>query len=310
MRIVLAPLALALLMGPAALAQVKAKAPAKTPLKAPAPVATVLPAKVSLGQIHDRRSDGSFFKRLEINLELPDIPAAEVAAARTVVKTAVDDTGRNLVPDDSGKGGLQPTMQGRPGGTAEKPEPAKVTLELKNPARKANVVTSLTGEIELYMPGKDPNSIATIPKFQAQAGRPLASPALKANGIEITVMGKEQLEAEKNRQLDKLKLEAKKKGIAGETLEERIADFSSEFLKPEEGEVVLKVQGPEGRIHEIVYVNAAGEEKRAMMSEKQGFTVLSTWGEKPGPDWGLRVRMKTPKTLVRYSYALKDIPLP
>jgi hypothetical protein len=310
MKAVLAPLALALLMDPAALAQAKAKAPAKAPLKAPAPVASVLPAKVSLGQVHDRRSDGSFFKRLEIDLELPEIPAADVTAARTVVKTAVDDTGRNLVPDDSGKGGLQPTMQGRPGGTAEKPEPVKVTLELKNPARKANVVASLTGEIELYMPGKDPNSIATIPKFQAQAGRPLASSALKANGIEITVMGKEQLEAEKNRQLDKLKLEAKKKGIAGETLEERIADFSSEFLKPEEGEVVLKVQGPEGRIHEIVYVNAAGEEKRVMMSDKQGFTVLSTWGEKPGPDWSLRVRMKSPKTLVRYSYALKDVPLP
>lgn len=310
MKALLAPLALALLMSPTALAQKKTKPPAKAPLTAPAPLASALPAKVSLGQIHDRRSDGSFFKRLEINLELPEIPAADVAAARTVVKSAVDDTGRNLVPDDSEKSSLQPTMQGRPGGAAEKPEPAKVTLELKNPARKANVVASLTGEIELYMPGKDPNSIATVPKFTAQAGKPLASPALKANGVGITVMGKEQLEAEKKRQLDKLKLEAKKQGITGEALEERIADFSSEFLKPDEGDVVLKVQGPEGKIQEIAYVDAAGEEKRAMASDKQGFTVLSTWGEKPGPDWSLRVRMKTPKTLVRYSFALKDVPLP
>jgi hypothetical protein len=310
MRIVLAPLALTLLIDPTLLAQAKVKAPARAPLKAPAPLAYVAPAKVTLGQVHDRRSDGSFFKRLEINLELPDIPAADVAAARTVVTTSVDDTGRNLVPEDSGKGGLQPIMQGRFGGSAEKSEPVKVTLELKNPARKANVVTSVAGEIELYMPGKDPNSVATIPKFTAQAGRPLADPALKANGVEITLVGKEQLDAEKKRQLEKLKQEAKKQGLSGEALEERIADFSSEFLKPDEGDVVLRVHAPEGRIQQIVYVDAAGQEKLASKSEKQGFTVLSTWGEKPGPDWSLRVRMKTPKTLVRHSYALKDVPLP
>jgi hypothetical protein len=310
MKTVLAPLAFALLIDPTALAQAKAKAPARAPLKAPAPLAYVPPAKVTLGQVHDRRSDGSFFKRLEINLELPDIPAADVAAARTVVTTAVDDTGRNLVPDDSGKGGLQPTQQGRFGGSAEKSEPLKLTLELKNPARKANVVTSVAGEIELYMPGKDPTSIATIPKFTAQAGRPLADPALKANGVEIALVGKEQLEAEKKRQLEKLKQDANKKKIAGETLEEMIAEFSSEFLKPDEGDVVLKVHAPEGRIQQIVYVDAAGQEKLASMSDKQGFTVLSTWGEKPGSDWSLRVRMKSPKTLVRYSYALKDVPLP
>jgi hypothetical protein len=310
MRIVLASLALALLTAPTAQAQKKTKPPARTPLSAPAPLSSVLPAKVSVVQVHDRRSDGSFFKRLEIDLELPEIPAADVAAARTLVTAAVDDTGRTLVPEDSGKGPFQPIQQGRPGASADKPERARVTLELKNPARKANVVASVTGEIEFYMPGRDPNSVATIPKFTAQAGKPFSDPALKANGIAITVMGKDQLEAEKKRQLEKLRQEMKKEGIKGEALEERIADLSSEFLKPEEGEVVLKVQSPEGRIQQMVYVDPAGEEKRAMMSDKQGFTVLSTWGEKPGPDWSLRVRMKTPKTLVRYSCSLKDVPLP
>ena len=310
MKSVLAPLALALLIAPTALAQSKAKAPAKAPLKAPEPMASVPAARVSLGQVRDRRSDSSPFKGLEINLELPEIPAADVTAVRTVVESAVDDTGRNLVPDDSGKGGFRPTQSGSFGAPAEKPQPSGVTLELKNPARKANVVRSVTGEIELYMPGKDPNGIATVPKFMAQAGTPLTSPALKANGVEISVVGKAQLEAEKKRELDKLRQDAKKKRTAPEALEEMVAEFNSEFLKPEEGEVVLKVKAPEGRIHEIAYVDGAGEEKRVSMSEKQGFTVLSTWGEKPGPDWSLRVRMKTPRTLARYSFALKDVPLP
>jgi hypothetical protein len=312
MTVVLASLALALLMGPTALAASRATAPDQETLQAPAPLAYTPPTKVSLGQVHDRRSDGTFFNRLEIHLELPEISAADVAAVRTIVTTAVDDTGRNLVPDDTGKAGLQPTRrpQGRFGGSAKETRPASVTLELKNPARKADVVGIVSGEVELYMPGRDPNSVATFPKFMAQAGRPLVDPALKANGVEITVMGKEQLDAEKKRQLEKLKQEAKKKGMTGEELEERLAEFGSEFLKPEEGDVVLKLKAPEGRIQEIVYVDGAGEEKFASMTERGGFAVLSTWGEKPGPDWSLRVRMKTPKSLVRYSFNLKDVPLP
>ena len=60
----------------------------------------------------------------------------------------------------------------------------------------------------------------------------------------------------------------------------------------------------------MFYFDAAGEEKRASTSEESGLFVLTTWGEPAGPGWSLRVRMKTPKTLVRYSYALKNVPLP
>lgn len=306
MRIVLAPLALALLVAPPALAQKKGKAAAK----APAASAPAKPANVKLALVHDRRNDTGFFNRLEINLELPDVPAADVTAVRTTVKAATDDTGRNLVPDDSGKSGMQPTQTGREKDPAAKPEPVKVMLELKNPSRRAAVVKSVTGEIELYMPGKDPNGVASVPKFLAQPGKPLASPALKTNGVEITVLGKDQLEAEKQVMLNKVKQDAKKKGIKGEQLQEMLTERSNDFLKPEENDVVLKVKAPQGRIQQFAYLNAAGEEKLVGASERQGFTILSTWGDKPGPDWGLRVSLNTPKTLARYSYALKDVPLP
>ncbi len=310
MRTLFAPLALALLLSPAAPAQTKAKAPARKAAKAPAAPASAPPAKVTLGQVHDRRSDSSPFKRLEINLELPEVQAADVVAARTVVTAAVDDTGKNLVPEDSGKGGLQPTQRMGPGGSSAKPQPAQVTVELKNPARKASMVKSVTGEIELYMPGKDPNGTASIPKFLAQGDKTLASPALAANGVSISVVGPARLEAEKKKQLEKLKADAKKEKLDADTLKDRLDYFESEFLKPEEGEVVLMVKAPEGRIQEFLYVDPAGEEKPASVSQKQGFVVLSTWSAKPDPEWGLKVRMKTPKTLARYSLALKDVPLP
>lgn len=301
MKTLLASLALVLLVSSTAPAQTKGKPSAK----APAPP----PAKVALGQVRDRRSDGSFFKKLEINLVLPEVPAADVAAARTVVSAAVDDTGRNLVPEDAGSTTLQP-LSNSFGSEPGKPEPAQVVLELKNPARKAGAVASVAGEIELFMPGRDAGAVATIPKIAAQAGKTIADPALKANGVTIAVLGKEQLDAEKKRQVEAFRQAARKDGFAGDELAERVAEFTSNFFKPEEGALVLKVKAPEGRIHEMVYVDAAGEEKRASTSEESGFLVLTTWGEPAAPDWSLRVRMKTPKTLVRYSYALKDVPLP
>jgi len=309
MRILLAPLALVLLSSSPAFAQKKAKAPAKTGLAVPAPLAATPAAKVTVASVHDRRSDTSVFKKLEIELELPDVPGADVTATRTFVTAAVDDTGRNLVPEDAARG-VSAMPMGRMPRSEEKPAPARVTVELRNPARKATAVSSVAGEIELFMPGRDPNGTATLPKFLSQPGRPLADPALKANGVEVMVLGKEQLEAEKRRQIDKLRADAKKQKISGERLEAMVEDLSYGFPKPEEGEVVLRVKAPEGRIQEIVCLDPAGEEKRVSTSEKQGFILLSTWGDKPAPDWSLRIRMKTPKTLARFAYALKDVPLP
>lgn len=278
----------------------------KPPARATVPPQT----KVAVGPVHDRRSDVSPFRKLEITLELLEIPAAEVAAARTTVTTAVDDTGRDLVPEDSGGEGLQPARPPRAEPEAVKARPAEVVLELKNPARRATAVTTVAGEIELYLPGRDPAAVATIPRIAARAGKPVADSALKANGVTIAVLGKEQLEAEKKRRLESLKQAARKDRISREELQGRIDEFSAGFPQPEEGTLVLKIASPEGRIHDLAYVDAAGEEKFVSASEESGLTLLASWGESPGPDWGLRVRMKTPKTLVRYSYAVRDVPLP
>jgi hypothetical protein len=182
-------------------------------------------------------------------------------------------------------------------------------IALRSPAREATSFL-VSGRVELFMPGRDPGAVATIPKIVTRAGKTIADPALKTNGVVIAMPGKERLDAEKRRQVDAFKKAARKEGYAGEDLAERVAEFAASFPKPEEGALVLKVSAPEGRVHEMVYVDAAGAEQRASTSGESGLLVLATWGEAPGPDRGLRVRMKTPKTMVRYSYALKDVPPP
>ena len=163
-------LATLLASAPAA-AQTKGKArPAGAKPTAAAP-AKATPANVKLAQLQDRRSAGHF-PRCTLGIELPDIPAFEAKAARVIVKTAVDDLGTNLVREDAAEARLEPTQRGM----FAKPGDKTVTIvfaEMKNPPRKAKVLKEVSGEIELYMPGRDPNGEAAFPKVLSLAGKPL-----------------------------------------------------------------------------------------------------------------------------------------
>jgi hypothetical protein len=261
---------------------------------------------VSLGDVRG----GSAFSRLEIEVEFPDFPAAEVAAARLHVRKAVDDTGRDLVPEEDRKAPLEPIRQGRSAGPDEKPAPAVVQMKLRNPARKAKQLAEVSGEIELYLPARDPNAVAIIPNIPAWAGKRLESPAFAASKVRIAMLTTEQLEAEKKREAEKRKEEARKHGVLGEMLEPLASAFLQAFFTPEAGDVVLMVEDPDGRVVQMALLDAAGEDQTTGRMQQQGLNVLSSSRRGPGPDWSLEVRLKTPKTQVLRSFTLKDVRLP
>lgn len=261
---------------------------------------------VSLGDV--RGSDSS--SRLEIELELPDFPAAEVAAARLHVRKAVDDTGRDLVPEDDRKAPLEPVRQGRSTGPDEKAAPAVLELRLRSPARKAKALAEVSGDVELYLPQRDPNAVATIPNISAWAGKRLESTALSASRVSIAMLTEEQLEAEKKRQAEERKEEARKHGALGEMLESMASAFAQAFFTPEAGDVVLKIDDPDGRVVQMALLDASGEDQTTGRSHQQGLTVLSSTHRGPKPDWSLEVRLRTPKSEERRSFMLKDVPLP
>lgn len=266
-----------------------------------APLAHAVDVKVT--EVIDRRSSGSFAS-FSIGMEIPSIKSTDVAASRVIVSAATDDKGTSLV-DTEHEVSLDPNM--RP----EASKPASVTMALKNPNRKATRVTEIRGEIELYMPGKDPNSTADIAKFTSLAGKPLSHKALKANGIEIALISPAQIEAEKKKLADAKRAEVKDYGYDAETLESVVSSYVDSALRVEESDVLLRVKDPQKRIQDITYIDAAGEAKHVSRSDnEQGFTVLSTWGEKPQADWKMRISMRTPKNLVKQPFMLKDVALP
>lgn len=275
-----------------------------TALAAPPKSKTI---EVKVGQVNDRRSSGSF-SSLNLTLQLPSVPTKDVAASRVFLKAAVDGSGNNLLPD----GGDEPQLAPNPYAEYAKDAatPASVTIELKNPGRDAKTLKEVRGEIELFMPSRDANSMVAIPKFQSQAGKSFAQKGLKANGVEISLISRAQWDAERKKRSEVKREEAKKEGFEGEDLDSQVSYFLDMLFTPDEGDILLKVKDPNKRIQEFSYVEASGEAKRVMSREEEGMVVLSTWGAKPEPDTSLRISMKTEKNLVRYPFVVTDVSLP
>lgn len=261
---------------------------------------------VSVQRVNDRRSAGHF-SQLDITLELPKIKSADVAASRVLVSAATDETGRDLIDRENQ---AEPQLITNLTSGREPDANATVSVTLENPARAATKVKEVRGEIELYMPSKDPNSTAEIAKFLSYSGKPLSHKALKANAIEIAVVSPAQLAAEKKKFADEKRKEYQEIGYEGEALEETVRSLLEYRWSVEANDVVLRVKDPQQRIQEVVYVDGKGEVKRVSMREDEGLTLLSTWEGPPQPDWKLRISMRTNKSTVRHAFVLKDVPLP
>jgi hypothetical protein len=262
---------------------------------------------VVVKRVNDRRTSGQFFAQLVITLELPGVKTSEMAASRVIVASAMDDTGRDLIDHEAGEPMLDTNQLMN---MQDKAAPAQVSATLKNPDRKAGSVKEVRGEIELFMPAKDPNSLADLAKFVPQSGKPLTHKALKANGVEITVLTPAQIDAERKRRLDAKKKEYADYSYDAETLKSVLDSFTESNLVLEENEIVARVKDPNQRIQDMTYLDAAGQPQHVSVRDDEGVTRLSTWVGKPQPDWKLRVTMRTPKNTSRFPFVLKNVTLP
>lgn len=267
-------------------------------------------ADVVVNQVNDRRTGGSF-SELSIVMELPKVTAKQVAASRVLVTSATDDTGASLIDPQKEEPKLESSGSSR-FDDKDKPSPATVTLTLKNPSRKATKVKEIRGEIELFMPASDPNSVAEVPKFMSFNGRTLNHKALKTNGVEIALLSKAQIDAERKKIADAKRKEYKDAGYEdGEDLDNTIKSAMEYTLNPEASEIPVRIKDPKKSIQELEFVDGKGEVQHVSQHNlHEDIDALSTWGEAPGNDWTLRVKMRTAKNVVRQSFVLTDVALP
>jgi hypothetical protein len=267
------------------------------------------PIEAVFAQINDERVRGdSESSTCNLTVDLPGTKGTQVAATRVVTRKAVDDLGNDLVPEKAAEAQFASFDPGNASNADELP--AYVWVPVRNAPRKAKLLKEVTADAELYAPGLDPAALVTVPRFLGEAGKPFVSPALQAAGVEIALLSKEQVEAERKAYAERRREEAKKMGVTGEMLDTTVRLAAESFLSSEWVKAWLKVKDPKSAVFDYVFLNPAGEAQGVNLSAEEGFVGLSAQGEEPGPDWGLQVRLKTPKTFQRYTFTLKDVPLP
>lgn len=258
------------------------------------------PLTVSAGDITDRRRNDNFFGGLEIELKIDGDGAADVRGARALVKKAEDETGRNLLKE----GAKTPDFE-----TSMSDTSPSLKLELRNPARKAKTVREVSGQVELFLPGRDPASVARVDGFASKTDKPAASPALKAAKAEVTVVSRKTYEAEKKKDAERRKKEAEGAGIGG-AMVEAFAGLFEGFLTVEENDVLVKVTDPGKKVFNVEVFDAKGTKIDGAGSMTVGEFRILKFPEKLPADASLRVYVLTAKSVVTTPFQLKNVALP
>ena len=268
--------------------------------------------KVAPGTVEDQRFSDPQFGGMSIELRLTGAGVADVKALRARVKSAKDDRGTNLykpredkVPDFE-----EFSVDRRPG----------PHVSLMSPSRDASSV-DLAGELELFMPGRDPNTKQKFEKFQARLDKPISSAALKSARVEITPLS---AAAYKTRQQanrptkEQIAAEGKKHGASQAEIDQAIKMIEAlsalQGEEPSDTSVLIETKDPDGKIISIDVLAADGKELHAPSRGSSGGNDLKLLkldlSEKPPPDASLLVTLRTAKSVVSIPMNFKEVALP
>jgi hypothetical protein len=280
-------------------------------------LASPLPAtedvKVTAGAVEDQRSSDARFGGLTIELLLKGSGMADVKAVRVRVQSAKDDAGTVL---------FKPERDEKPKDFEEYGANRQSGPEVRvsSPSRDASTV-DVAGEVELFIPARDPNTKQRFEAFLGRLDKPIASAALKTAKVEITPLsaGEYKTRQEKNRPTkEQIVAEGKKHGASDAEIQqalslmEAIGSLSGEA--PSENSVLLETKDPEGRIIAIDIVRPDGAELQAPSRGSTGGRELKMvkidLSEKPPADAALVVTLRTAKSLVTVPLDLRGVALP
>ncbi len=270
--------------------------------------------KVTTERVEDDRSSESRNGSLEIELKLEGGTPADVKALRVKIQSARDNVGSVL---------NRPAPDGKPAEFVEfspdrHPGPQ---LRLASPSREASTV-DITGEVELFIPSRDPGTKQKFDGFLGKLDKPIASAALKATRVDITPLStkayKERQQANRPTK-DQIIAEGKKHGATEAEIKQALAlmeAFSSLNGADESSDrtVLLETRDPDGRVISIDVVGADGSELRVPSRSTSGARDVKLQkidlAEKPPAGAALLVLIRTPRSIVTVPLSLKELALP
>ncbi len=281
-------------------------------LGAAQPVARQSKVKVVVADVTEQRiSPDASQNQLTLTLRLEGAGLEEVKSARIRLKDARDSTGKSLLDPKSSWA----AVDGRSFDTGS------LDLHLESPARNASSIR-ISGTAELFVPGRDPNSLVKVPGFQAHPGKPVVSKGLAAARVEMTVLTKDlYIEERKRNQLDEkktaaIRAEAKKRGEKDEEVEAllAVAKALDAIVVSEHGLYLRIPKAGDEKIQALGLQTASGEEIEtgdAAATTREGIVLRQIRLNRELPqDAVLVARLFTDKTLVSVPFDLKEVPLP
>lgn len=269
--------------------------------------------RVSAGTIEDRRTTGKFFGGLEVELKLTGDDLADAKASRVILKKAVDETGRDLLPEEKKEPDFQ--TSGSSG----------LRISLKNPARGATAIREISGEVQLFTPSRDPAATVTVDRLLSRMDKPLSMPALRNQKIELAVISPKahranaaKRNAEFDKEMAKNKAEMEKE-LANASPEDAKAleaimglakAFSGMMDEVGDNDLILNVKDEDDRLMDVEVTRADGERISSNGSMSSGELRVLHFSEKLPADAKLKVLVKTKKALVSTPFTLSNISLP
>jgi hypothetical protein len=268
--------------------------------------------KVAAGTVEDQRFSDNRFGGLSVGIVLKGSGMADVKAVRVKVKSAKDDLGTALYKPEKDE---KPKDFEEYDANRQPPE-----VRLLSPSRDASTV-DVAGEVELFIPGRDPNTKQRIDGFLGRLDKPITSSALKSAKVEITPLsaGEYKARQEKNRpSKEEIMAEGKKRGVSDAEIQQALklmdALGSLSGEAPTESSVLLETKDPDGRIIAIDLVHSDGSElhapSRGSTGGRESKMVKIDLSEKPPADAALVITLRTPKSLVTVPLDLRGVALP
>jgi len=258
---------------------------------------------VSVGDVTDNRTTGSFSSECKLELKFTGDAASDAAAVRQVrVKKAIDDLGRDLTRNDS-QDSFHSFNSGQRNGVL------KTELRLRNPSRNAGTIKLVDGEVELFNPTTANGGILTIKEILKHPAEPVQNAALKKYGVEVIYLTKESYEAKKKQIQEQQKTDAD--GKIGEAFGELFKGMFGGMMGSEsKNSVKLYVKDPEKRVVDVEFQDASGNALKTGSSWSMGEMRQIEFKSAPPPDAELRIHLATPEALQTFAFKLENIPLP
>lgn len=275
--------------------------------------------KVTAGDVKDTRRTDGFFNKLEVDLKISGEALTGAKGIRVLVTKAVDETGKNLIDQKEAETDFKEIDSSD--------KETKISVEMKNPERRANTVQEISGTAEIFAPARDPKAAITLVSFQRDIGKPIINAALKAAGIELTVWNKMIFDARKKAEEDKLKkeIEAKTKkadksgdlsdavDLLGQGLMAIFGSMFSSFASMDENDVAVSVKDPQSKLVTIEFEDAAGKKiERGGRTTIGGDPKTMIYGFKDKLPSTARIKLYvlTPRAVMTTPFKLTNVPLP